>query len=88
MVAPEPAVAPVILPVMVPMVQVKLLGAVAVRAIFGPVPLQIFAVAVLVTDGFGLTVTVIVKSSGTCSSCRSRSYYIFHRSSSCITWVC
>jgi hypothetical protein len=42
------------------MVQVKLLGAVAVRAIFGPVPLQIVAVA-LVTDGFGLTVTVIVK---------------------------
>jgi hypothetical protein len=41
------------------MVQVKLLGAVAVRAIFGPV-LQIFAVAALVTDGFGLTVTVIV----------------------------
>jgi hypothetical protein len=40
------------------MVQVKLLGAVAVRAIFGPVPLQIFAVAALVTDGFGLTVTV------------------------------
>jgi hypothetical protein len=28
--------------------------------ILGPVPLQIFAVAVLVTDGF-LTVTVIVK---------------------------
>jgi hypothetical protein len=71
---------------MVPMVQVKLLGAVAVRAIFGPVPLQIFAVAVLVTD-VGLTVTVIVKQLGTCSSCRSRSYYIFHRSSSCITWV-
>jgi hypothetical protein len=31
------------------MVQVKLLGAVAVRAIFGSVPLQIVAVA-LVTD--------------------------------------
>jgi hypothetical protein len=45
------------------MVQVKLLGAVAVRAIFGPVPLQIFTVAALVTDGFGLTVTVIVKHS-------------------------
>jgi hypothetical protein len=44
------------------MVQVKLLGAVAVRAILGPVPLQIFAVAALVTDGFGLTVTVIVKA--------------------------
>jgi hypothetical protein len=43
------------------MVQVKLLGAVA-RAIFGPVPLQILAVAALVTDGFGLTVTVIVKA--------------------------
>jgi hypothetical protein len=36
----------------------KTTRAVAVRAIFGPVPLQIFAVAALVTDGFGLTVTV------------------------------
>jgi hypothetical protein len=44
---------------MVPTVQVKLLGAVAVL-IFGPVPLQIVAVAALVTDGFQLTVTVIV----------------------------
>jgi hypothetical protein len=44
------------------MVQVKLLGAVAVRAIFVPDPLQIFAVAALVTDGFRLTVTVIVKA--------------------------
>jgi hypothetical protein len=39
------------------MVQVKLLETVAGRAIFGLVPLQIFAVAAaLVTDGFGLTV--------------------------------
>jgi hypothetical protein len=69
------------------MVQVKLLGAVAVRA-YGPVPLQIFAVAALVTDGFRLTVTVIVKAAPIHVPVSSRSYYIFHRSSSCITWVC
>jgi hypothetical protein len=40
----------------------KTTQAVAVRAIFGPVPLQIFAVAALVTDGFGLTVTVYSKA--------------------------
>jgi hypothetical protein len=38
----------------------KTTQAVAVRAIFGPVPPELFAVAGnLVTDGFGLTVTVI-----------------------------
>jgi hypothetical protein len=43
------------------MVQVKLLEQL-LSEIFGPVPLQIVAgIAALVTDGFGLTVTVIVK---------------------------
>lgn len=49
-------------PVIVPMVQAKELGAVAVNAIFGPVPLQVASVAAVVTTGFGLTVTVIVKA--------------------------
>jgi hypothetical protein len=58
-VPPEPLLAPVILPTIVPIVQVKLLGVLAVNAIFGPVPLQILTGA-LVTDGFGLTVTIIL----------------------------
>jgi hypothetical protein len=41
MVFPAPALAPVIPPRLVPIVQVKLLGAVEVRPIFGLVPLQI-----------------------------------------------
>jgi hypothetical protein len=61
MVPPEPAVAPVMLPVIVPIVQAKLLGALDVKVIFGPVPLQVLAVGELVTIGVGLTVTVIVK---------------------------
>jgi hypothetical protein len=56
---PEPALAPVILPVIVPIVQAKLLATLDVNAIFGPVPLQVLAVGVLVTIGAGLTVTVI-----------------------------
>jgi hypothetical protein len=60
-VAPEPELAPVIPPVIVPIVHVKLLGALDVKAIFGPAPLQVLAVAELVTVGVGLTVTVIVK---------------------------
>ena len=60
-VAPDPALAPVILPVIVPMVHAKLLAEVAVRVIFGLIPLQVIAVAPLVTSGSGLTVTVIVK---------------------------
>jgi hypothetical protein len=42
---------------MVPMVQVKLLGQLLLEQYLYQ-PLQIFAVAALVTDGFGLTVTV------------------------------
>ena len=49
-------------PVIVPIIQAKLLGALDVKAILGPVPLQVLAVAGLVTIGVGLTVTVIVKS--------------------------
>jgi hypothetical protein len=60
MVAPEPVLAPVMPPVIAPIVQVKLLGTLDVKVIFGPVPLQILAVAGLVTVGAGLTVTVIV----------------------------
>ena len=60
MVDPFPAVAPVIPPVIVPMVQAKVLDAVAVKLISGEVPLQIAAVLVVVTTGVGLTVTVMV----------------------------
>ena len=60
MVVPDPALAPVIPPVIVPTVQLKLLGADAVKAIFGPVPLQVEAVLAVVTTGVGFTVTVMV----------------------------
>jgi hypothetical protein len=60
MVAPEPALAPVMPPVIVPIVHANVLGALAVRAILGPAPLQAEAVARFVTAGVGLTVTVIV----------------------------
>lgn len=60
MVLPEPGLAPVMPPVMVPIVQVKVLGALAVKEIFGLVPLQVVAFAALVTTGLGLTVTVIM----------------------------
>jgi hypothetical protein len=59
-VLPDPATAPVMLPVIVPIVQAKLLGALAVNAMFGLVPLQVLAVLAVVTAGVGLTVTVIV----------------------------
>jgi hypothetical protein len=59
-VLPAPAVAPVIPPVTVPMVHVKLLAAEAVSEIFGLVLLQMDSVAGLVTAGVGFTVTVIV----------------------------
>jgi len=59
-VAPELALAPVIPPVMVPSVQAKLLGALEVKDIFGPFPLQSVAVATLVKAGIGFTVTVMV----------------------------
>jgi hypothetical protein len=57
---PPPAVAPVIPPVTVPMVQPKLLGALAVSVMFVEVLLQIAFVALFVTAGLGFTVIVIV----------------------------
>ena len=60
-VLPEPALAPVIPPVIVPMVQLKVLAALDVRLILVEVPLQMDFVAALVTAGRGFTVTVIVK---------------------------
>ena len=59
-VPPELAEAPVILPVIVPIVQLKLLGALDVNAILVAIPLQTFSVAKFVTKGVGFTVTVIV----------------------------
>jgi hypothetical protein len=60
MVEPEPLLAPVIPPVIVPIVHEKELGALAVKLRFGPVPLQIVAAVVEVMTGAGLTVTVMV----------------------------
>jgi hypothetical protein len=60
MVPPLPAVAPVIPPVMVPIVHAKFAGALDVSVIPVPVPVQIAAVAELVTAGVGFTVTVMV----------------------------
>ena len=60
-VAPEPPLAPVMPPVIVPMVQAKLLGIEAVKLTLAPAPLQMVAVLAVVTTGAGLTVTVIVK---------------------------
>lgn len=65
MIAPDPGLAPVIPPVMVPMLHVKLLAILAVRLILGLVPLQVVAVAELVTAGAAFTVTVIVKGDPT-----------------------
>lgn len=59
-VPPEPAVAPVIPPVTVPIVQLKVLGAVEVSAILVAELLQIVVAAAVVTTGLGFTVTVIV----------------------------
>jgi hypothetical protein len=58
-VLPLPALAPVIPPVIVPIVQEKVLGALAVNAMFVAVLLQIAAVFAVVTTGVGFTVTVI-----------------------------
>jgi hypothetical protein len=61
MVFPLPALAPVMLPVIVPMVQANVLGAVAFNGIFVAVLLQIATVeGTPVTTGVGLTVTVMV----------------------------
>jgi hypothetical protein len=57
---PEPAVAPVIPPVIFPMVHAYADGTLDASEIFGLVPLHIASVAGLVTTGVGLTVTVIV----------------------------
>jgi hypothetical protein len=58
---PLPAVAPVIPPVMVPMVQAKVLGAVAVSGMFVTSLLQMeTAAGTPVTIGVGCTVTVMV----------------------------
>ena len=46
---PDPALAPVTPPVIVPIVQVKLLGVLAVKTIFGSVPLHVAAVKAFVT---------------------------------------
>ena len=43
-----------------PTVHVKVLAILPVKAILGDVPLQVLAVAAVVTAGAGLTVTVIV----------------------------
>ena len=60
MVLPDPALAPVMPPVMAPTVHVNVLGTEAVREIFGLVPLQVVAVPAVVTTGVGYTVTVIL----------------------------
>ena len=57
---PELLVPPVIPPVMVPTVHVKVLAALAVNTMLVAVPLQIVAVFAVVTTGVGFTVTVIV----------------------------
>ena len=62
MVPPEPALAPVMPPVIMPIVQVKLLGVLEVNAIFVLVPLQMLFVAAFVTIGMGFTVKVIVNA--------------------------
>jgi hypothetical protein len=62
---PDPAEAPVILPVIEPIVQVNVLGVLAVSATLGPVPLQVAAVEGVVTTGLGFTVTVIVNAAPT-----------------------
>jgi hypothetical protein len=59
-VPPDPADAPVIPPLIVPIVHVNVAGALDASVILGLVPLQMVAVAGFVTAGVGLTVTVIV----------------------------
>jgi hypothetical protein len=60
-VAPLPALAPVMLPVIVPIVQLNVLGAVALSGMFVAVLLQIANVdGTPVTTGVGFTVTVTV----------------------------
>jgi hypothetical protein len=58
MVDPDPLLAPVIPPVITPIVHANVLGTLEVNAILGLVPLQVVAVAALVTVGVGFTVTL------------------------------
>jgi hypothetical protein len=60
MIFPEPAVAPVIPPLIAPIVHVNVLEEVDDNAMFGDVPLQMVALLAVVTAGVGFTVTVIV----------------------------
>ena len=60
MTLPVPAEAPVIPPVIVPMVQVNVLGTLAVSGIFGLPPLQILVAGGVVICGLGFTNTVTV----------------------------
>jgi hypothetical protein len=59
-VAPDPAEAPVIPPVIVPIVQEKLLGILEVRLILVAIPLQVCDVAEVVILGIAFTVAVVV----------------------------
>jgi hypothetical protein len=64
-VEPEPALAPVIPPVIVPIVHVNELATLAVKEMLVDAPLQIVFVAAFVTAGAGFTVTVIVNAAPT-----------------------
>jgi hypothetical protein len=57
---PDPSVAPVIFPVIVPTVQTKVLGIEAVKLIAGLDRLQVIAVGGVVTVGDGFTVTMML----------------------------
>jgi hypothetical protein len=57
---PDPSVAPVMLPVIVPTVQVNVLGIEDVKLIAGLNPLQVIAVSGAVITGDGFTVTMIL----------------------------
>jgi hypothetical protein len=61
-VVPLPALAPVILPVTVPIVHANVDGALEVSVMFGEVAVQIAVVAGFVTTGEGFTVTVMVNA--------------------------
>ena len=60
MLDPEPELAPVIPPVIVPTVQVNVLATEPVNDMLVAAPLHIVAVFAVVTVGLGFTVTVIV----------------------------
>jgi len=58
MLVPELALAPVIEPVIVPIVQLKVLVGDAIKLIFGPSPLQVLKVLAVITVGIRFTVMV------------------------------